>query len=801
MIGEVLDNSTELVGRLRRLPQRMQQVKQWLVWRFESYEGDKKPRKVPYYISGWPRRGKQGSPEDRSALATFEVALKVLVRGARGLSFDGIGFAFLPDDGLIGIDIDGAIDPESGEVSELCERIVRDCNSYTELSPSGRGVHIIVEGQSATFKDNSIGLEVFCGRQFFTCSGRLWGGAEAPVRPISAEVLQMLETTVRGERTQAVRTTPARARAQPVQGVEYLQRKIESALPFIAPEAHDTWITMGMAIKAALGDSGFGVWDHWSSRSGKYPGAEPLRRRWDSFKSGGVTEASIFKAAMEQGWKPPRPARPAATAPAAEPRVGAKAPAPQTAAVSTPAPGSAEGGKKRGSDIPAVLASVFVRGAKGGVQDCRENVYHTLRHHPDLQGLVGYDEFAHRVMKRRDPPWPSDSGEWTTQDDYALGLWMTQNLRLEIRSESTLMAGVAMAAYEGRFHPVRDYLDSLPAWDGVERLAHWLAECLGAAEPTIFDKVVGRMVAAPEYLSLVGTWFVMGLVRRVRQPGCQMDYMIVLEGLQGKRKSTSLRTLVGNDDWFADTPIRIGDKDALLSLAGKWLYEVGELDSFNRAEATAVKQYVSSRIDRVREPFARRPADRPRSCVFAGTTNQGEYFKDPTGARRFWPVRCEGEIDLAKLASWRDQLFAEAMWRLAHEDEEIRRCWPTRTEEERFLVPEQEQREIADPWFERIAVWVESDAKFRDTSFSISEMDELTTHDILTSCLMVPIDRIDGGRQMATRVGIAMHKLGWTKRRESGGSRLWKYVRPAKAESGGPALPAAFVAGGPAEGV
>ena len=423
---------------------------------------------------------------------------------------------------------------------------------------------------------------------------------------------------------------------------------------------------------------------------------------------------------------------------------------------------------------------------RGGVKDCRENVYMVLVHHPALRGLVAFDEFAHRIVKQRATPWGSLPGEWDNNDDFFLGLWLSQHERMTVRAEATLAAGVAMAAYEARYHPVKDYLDGLPVWDGVERLPHWLAECLGAEDTT--------------YTRLVGTWFVMGMVRRIQQPGCQMDYMVVLEGLQGKRKSTALRTLVGHDAWFADTPIRIGDKDALLSLAGIWLYEVGELDSFNRAEVTAVKQYISSRIDRVREPFARRPVDRMRSCVFGGTTNQSEYFKDPTGARRFWPVACDGDIDLPKLAEWRDQLYAEALVRLASTDEDTRRYYPSREETEAYLKPEQEKREIQDPWFERIATWLEGKAQFGESGLEVREVQAMTAHDVLTKCLMVPQDRIDGGRQMATRVGIAMHKLGWGKRRDATGARLWRYWRPGCSPDQAGQGAGTGAAGGPAAG-
>lgn len=766
--GQAADVPALVLAVQASAPAALQALPQWLLWRFELYEGDKKPRKVPYYASGRKRHGEQGSEHDRGELKPLDIVLTQLARGR----FDGVGFAFLPGDGLIGIDIDGAID-DDGVVSERCDRIIAACASYTELSPSGRGVHIIGsvadnstqdQCKALTFRDNSIGVEVFCGRQFFTFTGRRWEGTPEDARLIEEATLRRLRATVRQGKAKAV------ASAAPAPATD-LAQQLEQALTVLhADMPHDDWVTVGMALKHALGEGGFRLWDYWSGKGAKYPGSEALAKKWASFRGGDgppVTELTIFKLARQAGWRPPRAARPKA----------APAPAPRGEGASTPNEGSAgEGEEPPPADPPAGAPPPppkedgwrrqLLR-RDGGLKDCRENVFLLLTNHPTLKGLVGYDEFSHRVMKLRAPPWDSEPGEWSTNDDYLLGYWLAQHERMSVKAETTLVAGVAMAAFAARFHPVLQYLDALPAWDGTPRLGHWLHECMGAEDS--------------DYSRLVGTWFLMGMVRRVREPGCQMDYMVVFEGLQGKRKSTALRTLAVRDEWFADTPIRIGDKDALLSLAGIWLYEIGELDAFNKAEVTAVKQYLSSRIDRVREPFARRPGDRKRSGVFGGSTNQTEYFKDPTGARRFWPVACDGDIDLDKLRAWRDQLFAEAQHRLRSADPEERRCWPTRAEEDEYLVPQQERREIVDPWFEKLATWLDSKAQYADSVLEVREVKSFTAFELLTRCLMVPQDRIDGGRQMATRVGIAMHKLGWVKHRDSTGPRVWRYWRPGTA--------------------
>ena len=137
---------------------------QWLLWRLEAKAGQAKPGKIPYYVSGGRRTGDQGSERDRARLTTLAVARQAYERGG----WQGVGLALLPDDGLIGIDIDGALDANTGEPTERCRAIIEACQSFTEISPSGKGVHIIVQGTTTTNKSNDIGLEVFCGKQFFT---------------------------------------------------------------------------------------------------------------------------------------------------------------------------------------------------------------------------------------------------------------------------------------------------------------------------------------------------------------------------------------------------------------------------------------------------------------------------------------------------------------------------------------------------------------------------------------------------------------------------------------------------------
>lgn len=382
--------------------------------------------------------------------------------------------------------------------------------------------------------------------------------------------------------------------------------------------------------------------------------------------------------------------------------------------------------------------------------DCRENVFLMLQHHPALKGLVAANTFAKRIVKTRVPPWGGQAGEWEEHDDLRLGLWLAQAEYLRIRGAENLSAAVSWTAADHGFHPVKDYLAGLK-WDGVPRIDHWMSDYLGVV-PTPYSTLAGRM-------------FLIGMIARIFKPGCPLRSMPIFEGPQYQGKSTALRILGG--EWFSDTPLDLNNKDAYQLIQGIWLYEIAELDSFNRAESTRMKAFISSPVDRFRAPYERAPKDHARSGVFAGTTNQDEYFKDPTGNTRYWPIKTtqDGPIALDSLASVRDQLLAEALVRfLKHE-----RWHPTKEEQERFFEQEQEAREISDPWEALIANWLVARVSPR-----------VTVTEILCECLKIEPGKIDGTRSMSTRVGNIMKRVKWAKRRETSGAREWYYERPAR---------------------
>jgi predicted P-loop ATPase len=434
---------------------------------------------------------------------------------------------------------------------------------------------------------------------------------------------------------------------------------------------------------------------------------------------------------------------------------------------STPPPAGA--GKRSREHLRAMLIPT----ANGGIKGCRENVYLVMEHDERLIGLVGFDQFSGLQVKRRKTPWPSEPGEWTEADDFRLGMYMATNHGLLLASIGDIERGVAQAAREHSFNPVVEYFDRCASmWDGQARVATALTNYWGAADS--------------EYMRLISTMFFIGIVVRGYRPGVKNDHAPVFEGGQGRGKSTLLKVLGG--DWFADTPFRMGEKDGYLSIQGVLLYEVAELEQFNRSEVTAIKAFMSSTVDRFREPYGRRMKNVPRRCAFAATTNEDAYFKDPTGNRRFWPVET-GQLNVDGLIADRDQLFGEA---IALMNAGVQ-WWPTFDQQRRLIDEMQESREIPDPWRGRIWEYLEGiDADGKPTT--AAKINRVTAREILTRALHFELSKMGPARAETMRVGTIMRKFGWTKGRDSGGAREHYYERPtAEAEQGAAAVQEAGV--------
>lgn len=391
---------------------------------------------------------------------------------------------------------------------------------------------------------------------------------------------------------------------------------------------------------------------------------------------------------------------------------------------------------------------VRVRGAPAA---CVANVMLVLHEHAQWQGVLGFDEFAQRVVKRRPAPYDAEDlalpAEWTDVDDTRASAWISRREGW-VPSSSMMAEAANEAAHAAAFHPVRDWLNQL-RHDGTERLDHWLVDLLGV-EDTPYARKVGR-------------YFLIGLCARVLRPGCKFDYCLVLEGLQGKGKSSALRILGG--EWFSDTELDLTHKDSMSYIRGKWLHEFSELGSLARAEELRQKSFLSRQVDEFRPTYGRREIRCPRQVGFAGTTNQWQWNKDPTGGRRFWPVEVT-EINLQGLAAVREQLFAEA-YAAAQAGE---RYWPDADEQRDLFDPEQLAREAPDAFAELLGSWLDSPDAAMKPEFTLAD-----------ACMSgLKLDAKAMTKDVQTRVGIALRKLGCERVERRHAANRFVYRRPAK---------------------
>jgi predicted P-loop ATPase len=282
-----------------------------------------------------------------------------------------------------------------------------------------------------------------------------------------------------------------------------------------------------------------------------------------------------------------------------------------------------------------------------------KNLKTMLEHDPKLKGKLRLNLFSGRIDIDGEMPWkrPGTSNTWNDDDVAQLRIYLEPFFGKLAKND--ILDAVAAAASDQAYHPVRDYLNGL-SWDGTPRLDTLFIDYLGAAD-TAYTRAVTRKAFT-------------AAVARVMTPGCKYDTMLVLVGTQGRHKSTILAKMGGA--WFSDSLRTFGDKDAMETIQGTWLNEVAEMQAMAKAEVDAVKMFLSKTNDYYRAAYGRYTADRPRQCVFFGTTNSKECLTDTTGSRRFWVIdidqRGRTKNVFRDLDGERDQLWAEAVtyWRL-----------------------------------------------------------------------------------------------------------------------------------------
>jgi virulence-associated protein E/bifunctional DNA primase/polymerase-like protein len=386
-------------------------------------------------------------------------------------------------------------------------------------------------------------------------------------------------------------------------------------------------------------------------------------------------------------------------------------------------------------------------------------------------GVLAFNTFRNRVVAV-DPPMrmSAETPSGLSDNDVQLvRAWLEYHGKK--CNPQDVRAAIEAVARQRSFHPIQDWLRAIgPRWDGAPRLDRVLSTHFQAADGP-YERAIGPR------------WFI-SLVARAMTPGCQSDCTLILEGDQGIGKTSAFRALMRDPTWYAESSCGVDSKDFLENLRGVWIMGFDELDSLTRASLTKVKTTLTTLCDHYRKSYGHYTDDYPRSCGFCGSTNAELYLNDPTGARRFWPVRVLRPIDVQRLADDRDQVWAEAFVRWQRGE-----VWHVDTPELRALCEaEQEERLEIDGWEEKIRHWFSDPTKFSrgpvvaepgSVFRGVAPFDGsrgVTTADVLEHGALKLVGQWTNGDTQ--RVGRILRRLGMHRMKVGNGKigQEWRYV-------------------------
>ena len=357
----------------------------------------------------------------------------------------------------------------------------------------------------------------------------------------------------------------------------------------------------------------------------------------------------------------------------------------------------------------------------------------------DLRGLYRWNEFSYDVEHTGGVAWSyniKENCEVTDNDITEVMAFLAKKFNFSpprSRVEDTIKTMSLRKSY----HPIKDYLDNLQ-WDGCYRINNFLHDICG--------------VEKSDYSTAVSRKMIVAAVARIYKPGIKFDYMTILEGKQGVRKTTLLEILAGKD-YHSTVNFSMSNKDIVDIMRGKWILEIKEMQGFKKVETDKVKALLDQHTDRVRLSFGHRAQDFKRNSIFVGTMNplgENKYLSDETGNRRFWPILCIGKINIELAVNIRDQVWAEALY-LFKKGEPI---YMETTALEELANQEQEERLAVDPWIDIIKEYLSDKVGIPNIEISMQR--------IYDECLKIPFKDVNKG--VAGRIGRAIKSTGWIRK-------------------------------------
>lgn len=692
--------------------------KRWVLWNAEKVNG--RMTKIPYTITG--KRASSTNPDDWTTYAKARAALKLNGFGS------GIGVIFTPEQTLLGIDIDHIINPETKKIEHekaaAIETLIKEASTYTETSPSGTGLHLYLslDGPLALEANRHAPFEAYTSGRFFTYSETPFTKTKAIRNVSTSEALRLLSLIGYPWSASANAVAPKRAQAA---GSLFTDEEVLD---------HMFRSKNGEAIRK-LYDGDTSAYDKDDSR------ADAALLNHFAFWTRKDQEQ------MDRLWL----ASPLGKRAKTQKRIDYR-----NRSIAGAIKNCKEVYRTQEERVFEEFGIEFLFTLNSRKEQVitqnTENIARILREHPKFQGRFRYDAFTNAFEILDGAKWRAfeDNDAVRIQTDISVTFECFQKV-----GKDMVYDAIMLVAKERMYDSAIDYITGIQ-WDGVARLDTWLTSTFGTP-----DDVYHRAVAS--------NW-IKGMVKRITEPGCKFDYVLVLEGEQGAKKSTSLHVLGKMPNGLSghvETTMSTDSKDFFMQFSGKFIIEFSEGETLSRTEVKKMKAIITMQSDKFREPYARISLDHPRRCVFAMTTNQDEYLKDETGNRRWLPVKVlKDEADIAWLEANRDQILGEAYHRL-QAGESIYEFPKEET------IAQQEARRVSDPNEDKIADWYYE--KFGE--FGPRNKEEgITIQEVYAGALGGVLQSMKKHEEMAI-TDVLKRVLKLTKvRRMIGGRQAWRWV-------------------------
>lgn len=618
--------------------------KRWVNWKMLTRDG--KTTKVPI--------GESDNPDTWSILADLP-------------DQENIGIMFGTKKLLLGIDIDKCLDDKKNIIGDNAKAILDlllAANTYAEISPSGTGLHLFLDlEEPMDLKANRKGgYECYTTGRYFTVTKNPYM-LEKPVRTVSIaeaeELLAIIGYPWKKDGLQAPAQRQPNADLVPSDDADLLKTMFRAKNGSAIKALHDGDIS-AYGTDQSVGDMAF--LSHLAFYCQGNPDqmermwlASPIGKREKTQSRDDYRKRSILNAVAQttEFYKPK---------------------AKRTDKVKVTLEDETE------SEVDLDLLFTLDKDGNKRYTMNTENIVRVLRKHPQFEGRFRFDAFKNRIEMKKNGKWKEieDNDQVYVQTSISVALPFFQKV-----SKIMVTDAMLFVCKEHEIDSAADWVRSI-RWDGEERLDKWLHFAFGTPDDVYYAKV--------------GSNWIKGMVNRIVNPGCKFDYVMVLEGAQGTRKSSSLAALGGN--WHFETSEGIDNKDFFQQFEGKSIVEFSEGETLSRTEVKRMKAIITTQVDRYRPSYGRFSMDFPRRCVFAMTTNAEEYLKDETGNRRWLPVKVyKQEADVQWILDNREQMFAEALHRLVELKETT---WEFPVDE---MLEAQNQRKIHDPNADAIEEW------------------------------------------------------------------------------------------------